>query len=75
MKKILKKIFNIAWHVLVAIAFCGFIVLPFLHNAIDKTLGIVEVDSTVWKKLSDEEKEKISIICDKKLHEYYERIK
>lgn len=39
MKKILKKSFNIAWHVLVAIAFCGFIVLPFLHNAIDKTLG------------------------------------
>ena len=27
------------WHVLVAVAFCGFIVLPFLHNAIDKTLG------------------------------------
>ena len=39
MKKILKKIFNIAWHVLVAIAFCCFIVLPFLHNAIGKTLG------------------------------------
>ena len=39
MKKILKKIFNIVLHVLVAIAFCCFIVLPFLHNAIDKTLG------------------------------------
>ena len=39
MKKTLKKIFNIVWHVLVAVAFCGFIVLPFLHNAIDKTLG------------------------------------
>ena len=39
MKKTLKKIFNIVLHVLVAIAFCGFIVLPFLHNVIDKTLG------------------------------------
>lgn len=39
MKKTLKKNFNIVWHVLVAVAFCGFIVLPFLHNAIDKTLG------------------------------------
>lgn len=39
MKTPLKKIFNIVWHVLVTIAFCGFIVLPFLHNAIDKTLG------------------------------------
>lgn len=39
MKKRLKKIFNIIWHVLVAIAFCGFIALPFLHNAINKTIG------------------------------------
>ena len=39
MKKTLKKIFNIVWHVLVAGAFCGFIVLPFLHNTIDKTFG------------------------------------
>lgn len=39
MKKTLKKIFNIVWHVLVAVAFCGFIVLPFLHNTIDKTFG------------------------------------
>lgn len=39
MKKTLKKIFNIVWHVLVAGAFCGFIVLPFLHNTINKTLG------------------------------------
>lgn len=39
MKKTLKRIFNIIWHVLVAIAFCCFIVLPFLHNAIGKTLG------------------------------------
>ena len=40
-----------------------------------KTLGIVEVDSTVWKKLSDDEKAHILSICDKKLDEYYARIK
>lgn len=40
-----------------------------------KTLGIVEVDSTVWKKLSDDEKVHILSVCDKKLDEYYERIK
>lgn len=39
MKKTLRNVFNIIWHVLVAVAFCGFIVLPFLHNTIDKTLG------------------------------------
>lgn len=39
MKKTLKNVFNIIWHALVAVAFCGFIVLPFLHNTIDKTLG------------------------------------
>jgi hypothetical protein len=40
-----------------------------------KTLGIVEVDSTVWKKLSEDEKAHILSVCDKKLDEYYERIK
>ena len=40
-----------------------------------KTLGIVEVDSSVWKKLSEEEKEHILSVCDKKLDEYYARIK
>lgn len=40
-----------------------------------ETLGIVEVDSTVWKKLSEDEKAHILSVCDKKLDEYYERIK
>ena len=40
-----------------------------------KTLGIVEVDSTVWKKLLDDEKVHILSVCDKKLDEYYARIK
>lgn len=40
-----------------------------------KTLGIIEVDSLVWKKLSEEEKKQIEAICDQKLEQYYERLK
>ena len=39
-----------------------------------KTLGIIEVEPTVWKHLSDAEKEEIGRICDSKLNEYYSRI-
>ena len=39
-----------------------------------KTLGIVEVDSTVWKKLTDEEKKWIESVCNEKLEYYYSRI-
>lgn len=38
-----------------------------------KTLGIIEVDGTVWKKLSEEEKQRIGAICDEKLEKYYNR--
>lgn len=38
-----------------------------------RTLGIIEVESTVWKKLSPEEKARIEKICDEKLARYYER--
>ena len=38
-----------------------------------KTLGIIEVDSTVWKKLTDDEKKRIEDFCDEKLQEYYRR--
>lgn len=38
-----------------------------------KTLGIIEVEPTVWRNLSVIEKEEISMICDKKLDEYYRR--
>ena len=38
-----------------------------------KTLGVVEVDSTVWKKLTVGEKVHIIEICDAKLEEYYKR--
>lgn len=39
-----------------------------------KTIGIIEVDSSVWKKLTDEDKTKIAAICDEKLVAYYKRI-
>lgn len=38
-----------------------------------KTLGIIEVDSSVWKKLTDEDKEQILIVCEDKLNSYYKR--
>lgn len=39
-----------------------------------KTLGIIEVDSSVWKKLTDEDKRNILEICTKKLENYFSRI-
>ena len=38
-----------------------------------KTLGIIEVDGTVWKKLSEDEKKRVEAICDEKLASYYLR--
>lgn len=38
-----------------------------------KTLGIIEVEPTVWRNLSAIEKEEIAMVCDKKLDEYYKR--
>lgn len=40
-----------------------------------KTLGIVQVDEAVWKKLSNEEKAEIEMVCDEKLDAYFERLK
>ena len=40
-----------------------------------KTLGIIEVETTVWKHLTDEEKEEIRQICEDKLEGYYKRLK
>lgn len=40
-----------------------------------KTLGIIEVDNMVWKNLGDDEKKEIVEICDRKLEEYYSRLK
>ena len=39
-----------------------------------KTLGIVQVDESVWKRLSKEEKIEIEKICNEKIELYYEKI-
>ena len=38
-----------------------------------KTLGIIEVEPTVWKNLTDDEIRRILDICDEKLERYYGR--
>ena len=38
-----------------------------------KTLGIVEVDSSVWKRLNKEDKAEIQHVCEEKLEVYYRR--
>lgn len=38
-----------------------------------KTLGIVQVDEAIWKRLSGEEKAKIEQICEEKLEGYFQR--
>lgn len=38
-----------------------------------KTLGIVQVDESVWKKLTREEKQEIERVCDENLEVYYGR--
>ena len=39
-----------------------------------KTLGIVEVDSSVWKQLTVEEKDEIHAVCVDKLKRYYDAL-
>lgn len=39
-----------------------------------KTLGIIEVEPTVWKNLTVEEEEHILAVCDEKLDVYYGRL-
>ena len=38
-----------------------------------KTLGIIEVEPTVWRNLTEEEKTEILKICEEKLERYYNR--
>ena len=45
--------------------------MQMLHHT--RTLGVIQVDESVWKKLSWEEKEEIERICDEKLENYYRR--
>ncbi|MEE0801925.1 MAG: DEAD/DEAH box helicase [Gemmiger sp.] len=40
-----------------------------------RTLGIVQVDESVWKKLTAEEKAEMERVCDQKLMEYFERLR
>ena len=39
-----------------------------------RTLGIVQVDGAVWKRLSKEEKVGIEKVCEEKLETYYQRL-
>jgi len=39
-----------------------------------KTLGIIQVDEAVWKRLGEEEKAEMEKICDTKLEAYYQRL-
>ena len=39
-----------------------------------RTLGIIQVDPTVWKKLTPEDLEEIRAVCEEKLKEYFERL-
>lgn len=39
-----------------------------------RTLGIVQVDESVWKKLSAQEKAEIEKICEEKLEQYFSRL-
>lgn len=47
--------------------------MQMLHHT--RTLGVVQVDESVWKKLTQEEKQEIQRICDEKLESYFERLK
>ena len=40
-----------------------------------KTLSIVQLDESVWKRLSNQEKAEIERICEEKLERYFERVK
>ena len=39
-----------------------------------KTLGVIQVDESVWRKLTEEEKTEIKKICLEKLDTYYKRL-
>ena len=47
--------------------------MDMMHHS--KTLGMVEMDRTVWKKLTDAEKAEILKICDEALERYFRKIR
>lgn len=40
-----------------------------------KTLGIIQVEEAVWKKLTNEEKAEMDLMCEGKIKEYFMRLK
>lgn len=46
--------------------------MQMLHHT--KALGVIQVDESVWKKLTQEEKTEIERICDEKLELYFSRL-
>ena len=52
--------------------FRRFETMSMMHHT--KTLGVVQIDSSIWKVLSEEDKCEIIKNCDAKLGEYYKRI-
>ena len=46
--------------------------MQMMHHT--KTLGIVQVDEAVWKRLTQEEKAEIERTCEEKLTEYFKRL-
>lgn len=46
--------------------------MQMLHHT--KTLGIIQVDASVWKKLTPQDKADIAQICDEKLAHYFSRL-
>lgn len=45
--------------------------MDMMHHS--RTLGLVEMDRTVWKKLTEAEKSDILRICDEALERYFSR--
>ncbi len=46
--------------------------MDMMHHT--KTIGIIAVDNTVWRKLTQEEKLCIETICNEKLSDYYKKL-
>ena len=44
-------------------------------NIVLMLLGVIQVDESVWKKLTREEKQEIERVCDEKLEDYYRRFR
>jgi hypothetical protein len=39
-----------------------------------KTLGTIEIERTIWRKLTDDDKRRIETICEEKLDAYFRRL-